>query len=101
MVILCRESPLKRCVRDEVCITLSVQQAEGLMHKAKVNYISGPAGAVSLGLPPSCTRCMAHNSVYVCTTQDFVKYLKVNEYKGTLVQNDKDLLRESKMALFN
>ncbi len=101
MVIMSRESPLKRCISDEISIVLSTKQAEVLMNKAKVNYISGPAGSGK-----SWTAACLYNmygkdkSVYICTTHEFVEFLKMNGYKGTLVQNDQDLLREISEGTF-
>ncbi len=100
-LILSKESPLKRCIGDHTSITLSAQQAEVLMHKAKVNYITGPAGSGK-----SYTGCPLYKmygkerSVYICTTNEFLQYLKFNGCTGTLVLGDQDLLREIKSGTF-
>ncbi len=101
MVILCRECPLKRCLGDEVSIVLSEQQAEALMGKGKANYIEGPAGSgKSYTAALLCQQYDKDKSVYICSTQEFVEFLKMNGYKGTLVQNDQDLLREINQGTF-
>ncbi len=100
-LILSKESPLKRCVGDHTSITLSVQQLEVLMHKAKVNYITGPAGSgKSYTAASLCKMYGKQNSVYICTTKEFLEYLKFNGYIGTLVLDDQDLLREIKSGTF-
>ncbi len=100
-VMLCRESPLKRCLNDHTSIMLSVQQAEVLMGKAKVNYISGPAGS-GKSWTAACLYKMygKENSVYICTTSEFVEYLKFNGCVGMLVESDHDLLKEIKSGSF-
>ncbi len=100
-IIISKESPLKRRVGEHTSITLSVQQAEVLMHKAKVNYITGPAGSGK-----SYTGAFLYKmhgkerSVYICTTKEFLEYLKYNGCEGTLVASDQDLLREIKSGTF-
>ena len=100
-LILCKESPLKRCVGDYTSITLSEQQAEVLMHKAKVNYVTGPAGS-GKSWTAVCLYKMygKENSVYICTTREFLEYLKYNECTGTLVVGDLDLLKEIRSGTF-
>ncbi len=100
-LILCKESPLKRCVGDYASITLSEQQAEVLMHKAKVNYITGPAGS-GKSWTAVCLYKMygKENSVYICTTKEFLEYLKYNKCTGTLVLGDLDLLKEIRSGTF-
>ncbi len=100
-LILSKESPLKRCIGDHTSITLSVQQAEVLMHKAKVNYIMGPAGSGKSYTGASlCKMYGKDRSVYICTTKQFLEYLKFNGYIGTLVLGDQDLSREIKSGTF-
>ncbi len=100
-LILTKQSPLKRCISEHTSITLSVQQAEVLMHKAKVSYITGPAGSGK-----SYTGAFLHNmygrerSVYICTTNAFLEYLKFSGCTGILVLGDQDLLREIKSGTF-
>ncbi len=100
-LILCKESPLKRCVGDYATITLSEQQAEVLMNKAKVNYITGPAGS-GKSWTAVCLYKMygKEKSVYICTTKEFLEFLKYNECIGTLVLNDMDLLNEIRSRTF-
>ncbi len=102
MVVLSRESPLKRSVADHTSIVLSEQQAEVLMHKAKVNYISGPAGS-GKSWTASCLYKMygKHKSVYMCTTKAFVAYLASNDCVGTLVRCDQDLLKQIEDGTFS
>ncbi len=100
-LILSKESPLKRCIGDHTSITLSIQQLEVLMHKAKVNYITGPAGSGKSYTGASlCKMYGKQNSVYICTTKEFLEYLKFNGYTGTLILSDQDLLREIKSRSF-
>ena len=101
-VILSKECPLKRCVGEYTSISLTVQQAEVLMHKAKVNYITGPAGSGK-----SYTAALLYKmygkdrSVYMCTTKEFLGYLKFSGCTGTLVLGDQDLLREIRSGTFH
>ena len=98
MLILSKESPLKRCVGEHTSITLSEQQAEVLMHKAKVNYITGPAGSGKSYTGVFLLKMYGKDkSVYICTTKEFLEYLKFNGCTGTLVLGDEDLMREIKM----
>ncbi len=100
-LILSKESPLKRYVGEHTSITLSVQQAEVLMHKAKVNYITGPAGSGKSYTGASiCKLYGMERSVYICTTKEFLEYLKFNGYTGILVLGDRDLSREIKSGIF-
>ncbi len=101
-VILSKESPLKRCVSDYTSITLTVQQAEVLMHKAKVNYIQGPAGSGKSYTGAFLYKLYGkERSVYICTTVEFREYLKFNGCTGTLVLGDQDLLREIGSGTFH
>ncbi len=100
-VILSRQSPLTRCVGDNTSITLSGQQAKVLMHKAKVNYISGPAGSGKSWTAGYLYKMYGKDkSVYMCTTWAFREYLKSNGCIGTLILGDKDLIREIKNGTF-
>ncbi len=101
-VVLCRESPLKRCLGDHTSVMLSAQQAEVLMHKAKVNYISGPAGSGKSWTAACLYQIHGKvNSVYICTTSEFVEYLKFNDCVGMLVESDRDLLKEIESGSFD
>ncbi len=94
-VILSKQSPLKRCVGEHTSITLSAQQAEVLMHRAKVNYITGPAGSGKSYTAASLYKMYGkERSVYICATIEFLEYLKFNGCAGTLVCSDQDLLKE-------
>ncbi len=100
-LILVKESQLKRCIVEHTNITLSVQQAEVLMHKAKVNYITGPAGSGKSYTAASLYEMYGkERSVYICTTKAFLEYLTFNGYTGTLVLGDQDLLRAIKSGTF-
>ncbi len=93
MLILCKESPLKRCIGEHTSITFSVEQAEVLMHKPKVNYIIGPAGSGKSYTGASLYKLYGkEKSIYICTTSEFAEYLKFNGCTGTLVLGDQDLL---------
>ncbi len=99
--ILSKESPLKRCVGEHTSITLSAQQAEVLMHKAKVNYITGPAGSGKSYTGASLYKMYGkERSVYICTTKAFLEYLRFNGCNGILVLADEDLLMEIKSGTF-
>ncbi len=100
-VILSKESPLKRPVGDQTSITLSEQQAEVLFNKDKVIYVSGAAGSgKSYTAALLCKLYGPDKSVYICTTNEFLEYLRFSGYEGTLVQRDQDLLREIKDGTF-
>ncbi len=101
MVILSKESPLGHYVTDQTAITLSGQQAEVLMNRSRVNYISGPSGS-GKSWAAACLYRMygGENSVYICTTKAFMEYLNYNGCTGTLVRTDEDLLREIKNCTF-
>ncbi len=101
-LILSKESPLKRCVGEHTSITLSAQQAEVLMHRAKVNYITGPAGSGKSYTAVSLYKMYGkERSVYICTTKEFVEYLKFNGCAGTLMCCDQDLLKEIESGTFD
>ncbi len=98
---LSKESPLKRCIGEHTSITLSAQQAEVLMHKAKVNYVTGPAGSGKSYTATFLYKMYGRErSVYICTTKEFREYLKFNGCAGTLVLGDQDLLGEIKNGTF-
>ncbi len=100
-LILSKDSPLKRCIDDHTSVTLSEEQVEVLMHRARVNYITGPAGSGKSYTGASlCKMHGKQNSVYICTTKEFLEYLKFNGYKGTLVLGDQDLLEEIRSGTF-
>ena len=72
-----------------------------LLYRHKVNYVCGPAGSgKSYTATLLCQMYGRDNSVYICTTPEFVGYLKFSGYTGTLVQQDQDLLREIKGGTF-
>ncbi len=99
--ILSKECLLKQCVGDQNSVTLSARQAEVLMHKAKVNYISGPAGSgkslIALQLYKMYGR---HKSVYICTARPYLAYLRFKGHSGVLVQSDQDLRHEIRGGTF-
>ncbi len=100
-LILSKESPLKRCLGEHTSITLSEQQVEVLMHKAKVNYITGPAGSGKSYTAASLYKKYGkERSVYICTTKEFLEYLKFNGYRGKRVVDDQDLLNEIQNGTF-
>ncbi len=100
-IILLKESPLKRSIGKQTAITLSEQQVQVLHSNHRVNYVSGPAGSgKSYTAALLCQMYGRENSVYICTTEAFVGYLKFSGYNGTLVQKDQDLLREIKGGTF-
>ncbi len=101
MIIISKESPLKRCIGEDTSINLSEQQAEVLMHKAKVSYIAGPAGSGKSYTGASLYKMYGkERSVYICTTKEFLQYLKFNGCTGTLVLCDQDLDREIRSGTF-
>ncbi len=100
-LILSKESPLKRCIGEHTSINLSAQQVEVLMHKAKVNYITGPAGSGKSYTGTFLYKMYGtERSVYICTTKAFLEYLDFNGCRGTLVCCDQDLLNEIKSGTF-
>ncbi len=99
--ILSKECLLKQCVGDQTSVTLSARQAEVLMHKAKVNYISGPAGSGKSFIALQLYKMHSgHKSVYICTTRPFLECLGYNGYRGVLVQSDQDLRHEIRGGTF-
>ncbi len=101
-LILSKESPLKRCASDHTSIILTLQQARVLMHKAKVNYITGPAGSGKSYTGTFLYKMYGkERSVYICTTKEFREYLEFNGCMGTLVLGDQDLLKEIKNGTFD
>ncbi len=101
LVILSKESPLKRPVGNQTTISLSTQQVQVLSSKDRVNYISGPAGSgKSYTASLLCQMYGRTDCVYICTTLEFVEYLKFSGYKGTLIQKDQDLFREIQRGTF-
>ncbi len=102
LVILSRESPLTRCASDQASILLSAKQAETLMKRAKVNYISGAAGSGKSFVAAEVYRLHgAERSVYLCTTKPFLEFLKFSGYRGTLIQCDSDLSAEINKRTFH
>ncbi len=100
-IVLSKESPLKGPVGKQTSITLSAQQVGVLFNKYRVNYISGPAGSgKSYTAALLCQMYGKDNSVYICTTTEFLEYLKYSGYPGILVQKDKHLVREIKIGTF-
>ena len=101
-VILSKDSPLKRCTSDHASIYLTLQQAKVLMHKSKVNYITGPAGSGKSYTGTFLYKMYGkEKSVYICTTNEFREFLDFNGCVGTLVLGDQDLLREIKIGTFH
>ncbi len=99
--ILSKEGSLKQCVGDQASVTLSARQAEVLMHKAKVNYISGPAGSGKSLIAFELYKMHGgHKSIYICTTQPFLEFLSFNGCSGTLIQSDRDLFHEIRSGTF-
>ncbi len=100
--ILSKECLLKQCVGNQTSVTLSARQAEVLMHKAKVNYIVGPAGSgKSLIALHTYKMHGGHKSVYICTTRHFLEYLRYNGCSGILIHSDQDLRHEIKGGTFS
>ncbi len=102
MLIISKESPLKRYAVAHTNITLSTPQLEVLMEvKAKVKYITGPAASgKSFTAASLCKMYGKEKSVYICTTKEFLEYLKFNGHIGTLVLGDQDLMKEIKSGTF-
>ncbi len=101
MLILSKESPLKRPVGEQTAITLSKEQLEVLFNNKRVNYVSGPAGSGKSYTAAFLYRQYGRsNSVYISTTLEFVRYLEFSGYEGTLIRTDQDLLREIRNDTF-
>ncbi len=101
LLILHRESPLTRCASDHTSILLSAMQAKLLIDRAKVNYICGAVGSGKSWIAAALYRMHGRNqSVYICTTEDFVEFLKFNQLRGTLIKRDRDLIGEIEKGTF-
>ncbi len=101
VVILSRESPLTRCAADQASIMLSAKQAEALMGRGKVNYIEGCPGSGKSWVAVELHRMHGEeNSVYVCTTEPFLEFLRFNGVSGTLIHSDNDLIAEINKGTF-
>ncbi len=99
--ILSTECLPKQCVGDQTSITLSAKQAEVLMNKAKVNYISGPAGSGKSLIAVQLYKMHGRQkTAYICTTRPFLEYLRFNGCSGILIQSDQDLRREVRDGTF-
>ncbi len=101
MVILSRETPLTRYAFDEAGVLLSARQAEVLMHRGKVNYIEGPPGCGKSWIAAELYKMHSGDkTVYICTTEPFLEFLRLNMVRGTLVQCDNDLITEINTGTF-
>ena len=101
MVILSRESPLTRCAADQASILLSAKQAEVLMHRGKVNYIQGSPGCGKSWIAVLLYKMHGkEKTIYICTTNSFLKFLSFNGISGTLIQCDNDLIIEVNKGTF-
>ncbi len=81
LVILSKESPLKRPLGNQTAITLSLQQLQVLSKRQRVNYICGPAGSgKSYTAALLCQMYGRDKCVYMCTTVGFVEYLRFSGY---------------------
>ncbi len=101
VVILSRESPLRRCGSDQTSILLSAEQADKLMHRGKVNYICGAAGSGKSWIAAELYRMHGREqSVYICSTDAFAKYLEYNGHTGTPIKCDQDLIVEIEKGTF-
>ena len=101
-MLLSKESSLKRCIGDQVSVTLSKEQSKLLMKDVQVNYVMGPAGSGKSLVAMSLYRMNGPGqSVYICTTEPFLEYLRYNGCVGTLVKCDHDLCWEIEKGAFN
>ncbi len=100
-VLLSKDSPLKRPFGNQTAITLSTQQVAVLSSKDRVNYVCGPMGSgKSYTAALLCQMHGRDKCVYICTTMEFVAYLRFSGYEGTLIQRDQDLVTEIKDGTF-
>ncbi len=99
--MLFKESSMKCCIGDQLSVVLSDQQAQALLQQVQVNYICGPAGSgkslIALQVYKSHGR---EESVYICTTLPFVRFLEFNGCEGLLIQNDSQLLDHIRQGTF-
>ncbi len=101
LVILSKQSPLKSRADDQTTVTLSAQQAELLFPNYRVNYVTGPAGSgKSYSAVFIYKQYGKDSSVYICTTEEFVKYLHFCGYEGMLIQGDQDLFSKIQGGAF-
>ncbi len=99
--MLFKESSMKCCIGDQLSVVLSDQQAQALLQQVQVNYICGPAGSgkslIALHVYKSHG---SEESVYICTTLPFVRFLEFNGCEGSLIQNDEQMLDHIRKGTF-
>ena len=101
VIILSKDSSLKRSIAKQTAKTLSEQQVEVLYNNHRVNYVTGEVGSgKSYTAALLCQMYGRDNGVYICTTNSLLKSLEFAGYKGILVRRDQDLLKEIKRGTF-
>ena len=98
-VIMWTETPLSRGSSDRFRIKFSEDQAR-ILHDTygggsdRVYYTRGPPGSGKSYIAAEMYKLQPAESVYICTTKTFLKYLEHNGITGTLIQCGDDLIKE-------
>ena len=91
-LLLSRESSIRNCVGHAMSVKLSAVQAQTLLNRQRVTYISSPPGTGKTLCGIFLYREYGRErAVYICTTQALLQYLLYNGCDGTLVRSDQDL----------
>ncbi len=92
LLLLSRESSIRNCVGDAMSVRLSAVQAQTLLQRQRVTYVSSPPGTGKTLCGISLYREYGRErAVYICTIQPLLQYLRYNGCDGTLVHSDQDL----------
>ena len=103
LLLLSQESHITTCVGHQRSVKLSAKQALTLLKvKGKrVSYVSSAPGTGKTLCGISLYREFGKDrSVYICPTKPLIQYLKYNECKATLVQDDEQLGSEIECGTF-
>ncbi len=102
LLLLAKESHIKNCAGDQIGVKLSAKQAMTLLNRKRVTYISAAPGTGKTFCGISLYREFGKDySVYMCTTQPLLQYVRYNGCEGTLVLNDEDLCRNIDIGTFD
>ncbi len=101
MLLLSRESSITSCVGDAMSVQLSGMQAQTLLERQRVTYVSSPPGTGKTLCGISLYREYGREkAVYICTTKPLLQYLRYNGCDGTLVRSDQDLCDQIELGTF-
>ena len=101
LLLLARESSITNCVGHAMSVKLSSAQAQTLLKRKRITYISSPPGTGKTLCGISLYREYGRErAVYICTTQGLLHYLRYNGCYGILIRNDKDMLEHIKHGAF-